>query len=464
MLSLGISCSSQKPAPNKIKKAVAQFTADSCFKAAGISLIISDTKNNKVLSEFNSDMVLSPASCQKLITTASALEILGPDYKFKTVILIDGKIENGLLNGNLIVKAYGDPSLNSKYFAEQKNICKQILAKLKTHNIKSIQGKIITNTDYFTASIPATWIWEDIGNYYGTVPHALTYNDNMYSLFFESGKAGTLTKIKNSKPLRTGLTFENKVLSSNVNRDLAYIFGGNTSTKRRIEGSIPQNKKNFSVKGALQSPEISFLSDLQEELEKNNISVLNAILKTEKTHEIFSILSPPLKDIIFQTNQKSINLFADHILFEIGQKQNGIASWKSGTKAIKEYWNQKNTSAKYISLYDGSGLSHFNSVSAGFFNQLLEYMYNSSNKNTFIQSLPVAGKSGTLKSFGKNTVIEYNWKAKTGSMTGVRSYCGYLKSSSGKTYTISLIINNYNCSSSNLKNKVLNLLINIYNS
>nr|WP_320118456.1 D-alanyl-D-alanine carboxypeptidase/D-alanyl-D-alanine-endopeptidase [uncultured Marinifilum sp.] len=464
LLSLNTSCSSQKLAPNRIKKAVEQFTSDSCFKAAGISLVISDTENNKIISELNSDMVLSPASSQKLITTASALEILGSDYQFKTAFLSDGKIENGLLKGNLIIKAYGDPTLNSKYFPEQKDISKQIIEKLKALNIRTIQGKIIINTDYFATSIPATWIWEDIGNYYGTVPHSLTYCDNMYSLFFESGKAGTLTKIKNIVPFKTGLSFENKVLSSTVNRDLAYIFGGNTSPKRRIEGSIPQNRKNFIVKGALHSPEISLLYDLQQELKANNISVKNSLIKTEKTREIFTILSPPLKDIIFQTNQKSINLFADHILFEIGHKQNGIASWKSGIKAIKEYWDKKNTATKYISLYDGSGLSHFNSVSASFFNQLMAYMYNSSNKKIFIESLPIAGKSGTLKSFGKNTSIELNWKAKTGSMTGVRSYCGYLKSSSGKTYSISLIINNYKCSSSELKNKVVNLLINIYNS
>ena len=461
---MGISCSSQQTRPNKIQKALNEFATDSCFKAASIGIVVANTKNGKELASLNGNLALTPASSQKLITTATALELLGNDFRFKTKILTGGTIVNGVVKGNLIVKGFGDPSLNSKYFKNRQDICKAIVQKLKKQNILKIHGRIIVDTDYFKSSIPSTWIWEDIGNYYGTVPHAFSYKDNMYTLYFNSGKAGSLTQIVKIIPEQTGLEFDNQVISSTVKRDLAYIFGGNTNTQRRIEGSIPQNRKNFAVKGALQSPEISFLHDLNNELSASNILVNNSEIKGLKRRELFSIHSPKLEEIVYWTNQKSVNLFADHLLFELGKQQNEQANWKNGVNAIKEFWNKKDIDSNYQSLYDGSGLSHFNAISANYFNQILLYMHHSVNREIFLSSLPTAGKSGTLKSFGKNTAIELNWRAKTGSMTGVRSYCGYLKTSKGEVYTVSILLNNYKCSTSKLNNKVLNLLIKVYNS
>lgn len=460
----GISCSSQKSNSNKIQNILNEFATDSCFKAASIGIVIANTEDESELASLNRNMVLTPASSQKLITTATALEVLSNDFRFKTSIVTDGTIESGIVKGNLIVKGFGDPSLNSKYFKERQDVCKIIVQKLRKRKIRKIQGKIIVDTDYFQSSIPSTWIWEDIGNYYGAVPHSLSYKDNMYTLFFNSGKAGSPTKIDRIVPEKTGLKFENEVVSSTINRDLAYIFGGNTNTQRRIEGSIPQNRKSFAVKGAIQTPEISFLHDLNKELSASNIIVNNSEIKALKRRELFSIHSPKLEEIVYWTNQKSVNLFADHLLFEIAKQKNEKANWKNGVNAIKDFWNEHGIKSNYQSLYDGSGLSHFNAISASYFNQILLYMHSSANQEAFLSSLPIAGKSGTLKSFGKNTAIELNWKAKTGSMTGIRSYCGYLKNSKGEVYTVSILLNNYNCSNSKLNNKVLNLLIKVYNS
>lgn len=460
----GFSCTSQKTTDNKIQQFIDEFTADSCFYSAGIGIIVKDVEKGKILAQHNSKMALTPASSQKLVTTASALEILGEDYQFKTLIETDGNIVKGILKGNLIIKGGGDPTLESKYFESRQNIARQIVFKLKELNINAIDGNILVDNSYFKPSIPRTWIWEDIGNYYGAVPNAINYRDNMYTLFFKSEQAGRKTKISKTLPHNTGLKFDNQVVSSEINRDLAYIFGGNTSNLRRIEGSIPQNRNEFKVKGAFLHPELALLEDLKTELKNNNIKVLNEKgLSKNNRKDLFKILSPKLKDIVYWTNQKSVNLFADQLLFEIGQKQNEKADWETGTKTINEFWREKGIETKYQNLLDGSGLSHFNAISAEFFSQILTSMYYSNNYNAFLSSLPVAGKSGTLKHFGKSSVIASNWKAKTGSMTGVRTYCGYLKNSKNKPYIVCILINNHQCSSKELNNKLLNLLIHIYN-
>ncbi|NOU61347.1 D-alanyl-D-alanine carboxypeptidase/D-alanyl-D-alanine endopeptidase [Marinifilum caeruleilacunae] len=461
----GFSCSSQKTTPNKIQQAVDEFTADSSFVAAGIGILVKDVEKDEVLAHHNSKMALTPASSQKLITTATSLEILGSQYQFKTLVETDGKLKNGVLEGNLIIRGAGDPSLESKYFESRKNIAGKIVSELLELKIKVIQGDVLLDDSYFESSIPRTWIWEDIGNYYGAVPNAINYRDNMYTLHFASGKAGERTTIVKTVPKNTGLVFENEVVSSEINRDLAYIFGGNTSNYRRIEGSIPQNRKNFKVKGAFLNPKLALLEDLIAELKKNKIQILQkSNSSAEEKTQLFEMPSPALSEIVYWTNQKSVNLFADQLLFELGKNQNKEAGWKSGIKAIQDFWESNGIETQHQKLFDGSGLSHFNAISADFFSQILTFMYGSPEYETFLSSLAVAGKSGTLKYFGKGSRLESNWKAKTGSMTGVRSYCGYLTNSKGETYTVCILINNYNCSSKALNNKLLNLLINIYNS
>lgn len=470
VLSLGLiicflACSSQKKSTNKIQESISEFITDSCFYAAGIGIVVSNTENGEIIAEHNAKMALTPASSQKLITTSTALAVLGADYQFKTTIITDGEIINGNLYGNLIIKGFGDPSLESKYIESPESFSKQIIKQLSKLNITTIHGSVIIDNSYFKSSIPATWIWEDIGNYYGTVPNALNYRDNAYTLFFESEKAGTKAKLIKTEPAFTGLEFDNQIISSTIERDLAYIFGGNTSKQRRIEGSIPQNRKEFRIKGAILDPKVGLLEDIKAELKLSNIHILNRKIESQKNHqEIDTIYSPNLSELIYQTNQKSINLFADQLLFEIGKKQLDNADWDSGIKAINEFWQSKNIETKYQKMLDGSGLSHFNAISAEFFNQILNYMYHSNDYNVFLKSLPVAGESGTLKYFGNNSVLKSKWMAKTGSMNGVRSYCGYLNNSKGETYSVCILINNYHCSSNELNNKLLKLLITIYNS
>lgn len=465
ILLCNISCKAQVDKSISAQKYVDDFIADSCFHSAGVGIVVSNLKTGETLASNQAHLGLTPASTQKLITSAAALETLGPDYQFKTQIKIDGDVlADGTLNGNVIVKGFGDPSLGSKYFANKKSIELQIAEKLLQNNIKKISGKIITDASYLESKIPATWIWEDIGNYYGAVPNGLTFKDNTYTIYFSSGQAGSKTKISKTEPRKTGLLFDNQVVSSSINRDLAYIFGGNTSNKRRIEGSIPKNRSSFKVKGALLLPENSLVEALNKSITKLGIRIENKNLAAKKSKLLFTLYSPKLSEIVKVTNQKSVNLFADHLLFEMGKKMSGEASWESGINAVNQFWKEKGLETKYISLYDGSGLSHFNSISASFFDQILKQMDQSKYKNEFITSLPVAGQSGTLKNFGKNSVIKEKWIAKTGSMTGVRSYCGYLTTKNGTKLSVSILINNYSCTSTLLNNKLLNLLNKLYNS
>tara|TARA_R110001583_G_scaffold11547_2_gene51974 strand:- start:23683 stop:25110 length:1428 start_codon:yes stop_codon:yes gene_type:complete len=452
-----VSVFAQKPSAQKI---VDSFVGQEIFRSASIGIEIRDLKTGELLAASDSEKSLTPASTQKLITTATALEILGSDFQFKTDVYITGRIDKyGNLMGNLIIRGFGDPTLGSKYFPKNNRFISTVYAELKKLGIRQINGKLIVDRSYYQSTIPRTWIWEDIGNYYGAVPHPLSYRDNTYTLHFDSKGAGQLTQIRRISSKQEDLKVSNKVMSSTINKDQAYIFGGNTSTHRIVEGTIPQNRSDFKVKGAVSKPEMVLLSDLRKVLEAGGIPVKEHVFKTKTQKTLIQFNSPPLSDIVALTNQKSINLFADHLLFQIGIKQKKEGSWQTGIDAIKEFWQSQGIDSKSLLLHDGSGLSHFNAISAHTLNQILVHMNKSVNSVAFLNSLPIAGKNGTLKNFGKNSLLAGTFKAKSGSMTAVRSYSGVLTKPNGQQLAISLIVNNYTCTSIQLYHKVKAMLV-----
>ncbi|MDE5424171.1 D-alanyl-D-alanine carboxypeptidase/D-alanyl-D-alanine-endopeptidase [Ancylomarina sp. DW003] len=459
LLLTSVSVFAQKP---KDQKVIDDFVNQDIFKSASIGIEVCDLETGQVLASYQSEKSLTPASTQKLITTASALEILGADFQFKTDVYITGRIdENGNLMGNLIVRGFGDPTLSSKYFPENIHFISSFYKAFKQQGIKQINGKFIIDDSYYQSSIPRTWIWEDIGNYYGAVPHSLSYKDNTYTLHFESKEAGQLTQISKISNKQDDLKFLNKVTSSTINRDRAYIFGGTTSEQRIVEGTIPQNRSDFKVKGAVSNPSMVLRTELEKILNAGNIDIKGGDYRTKTQKTILEYKSPQLSDIVALTNQKSINLFADHLLFEIGAHQKKEGNWKTGIDAIKEFWQSKGIDSEGLFLHDGSGLSHFNAISVHSLNQILIHMNKSENSDAFFNSLPIAGKNGTLKNFGKQSLLASKFKAKTGSMMGVRSYSGVLTKSNGKQIAISFIINNYTCSSRDISTQFKNLLIRI---
>ncbi|MFA8433629.1 MAG: D-alanyl-D-alanine carboxypeptidase/D-alanyl-D-alanine-endopeptidase [Marinifilaceae bacterium] len=463
------SCTGQTPPPSKAQRAIQHFASDTELKHASIGFLARDLSSGKTIAQHQAEKSLAPASTLKLLTTATALEILGPDFQFSTQIAHNGKVlPSGQLNGNLYLIGGGDPTLASKYFPLQKDILSHWRKKMQEYPITSIQGKLAIVENCYDQELPRTWIWEDIANYYGAMIHSISYRDNTYTLFFESGPAGTPTKIHKIDPPLNEIEFKNQVISSSVNRDQAYIFGGPESSSRIIKGSIPQKRKNFKVKGALPYPGKILRNDFQSELEQSGIPIRGKSLEKDIVSSPLTVLwehrSPKLSDIVYQTNQKSINLFAEHLLCQIGVQVYQKGNLSHGLQAMKEFWKGNKMDIQGIQLFDGSGLSRFNAINASFLTKVLVYMTHSPNSSAFRNSLPIAGKSGTLKNFARGTVLENKLQAKTGSMQGVRCYSGYLPNSKGKLIAFTLIINNYNCSPSALSEKVKQLLIKIYYS
>lgn len=462
-------------AQNTIQSSINTFVAGPELKNAIVTFQAIDLSTGEQIASYNPLMSVPTASTAKLFSTATAIELLGSDYRPETRIYIDGKIDKeGTLNGNVWIRGGGDMTLGSKFFNEPGHERDFLIAwvdSLKKKGITSISGAIIADgSEFGYAGVPDGWNWSDMGNYYGAGPSGICVFDNMLKLHFETGStAGTKTKLVTTFPIVPDLVLHNYVTSENVSGDNSYIFGAPYSLDRFATGSLPLNHKGFEVKGSLPDPEFQLAYELMQQLTNSGIlvregakSVRQMDLQQKNRYStsysmLFTHKGQRIIDIATLTNMKSINLFAEGLVCLVGYKMTGNGSTDEGLKQMEKYWsNQIDWNGLYIK--DGSGLSRSNGISAFHFCELLKVMSKSKNAQAFYSTLPVAGKSGTLSSLCKDEPGQGRVVAKSGTMSRIKSYSGYVQSKSGKKIAFSITVNNFNSSSAAVTKKIEKVL------
>ncbi len=465
----------------RLTNAIETFANDPAFKYGGISVSIVDVESGKLIAGHQSNLGTTPASSLKVITTAAALHYLGEDFRFKTELQHDGNIdENGTLQGNLYIKGYGDPTIGSHHFdkAEKLDVVMQKFAEaIKKAGIKKINGYIIGDGSYFDTEVVGNkWLWEDLGNYYGSGAHGLNIQENMYFIDFQQvSQLGATPKVIKIRPTIPNLLLLNEVKSDvKGSGDNAYIFGAPYAYTRYIRGTIPVGNKTFTIKGSIPDPPFFTAHYLADVLEKNGIETSkltssyfdykrNQENKEGQRATIFTYQSPNLREIVFKTNMKSVNLYCEAMLRMIGKKINNDSTPEGGLKAVYDYLEKNKMNTKGFFLLDGSGLSPMNSATSFQMAQAIRIFIQDKNiADAFKRSLPVSARSGSMKYLLRGTVAEEKVFAKSGGMERVRSYTGYMKTKSGQLLSFSMIANNFTCKSSEVRKKMEKLMLAIY--
>lgn len=430
---------------------------------AAISVSVVDLASQQVVVQTDPMISLVPASILKVVTTATALEVFGPDYRFKTELRYAGIIRNDTLFGDLQIIGGGDPTLGSKYFPETKNFEEAWISALKGKRIRVITGNLIADATIFDHAIPGSWVWEDLGNYFGAGASGLSVYDNTMEIHLKSPAiAGQPTQVVKVIPEIPGLELKNEVHSSDINSDQAYVFGNPEDSHRVIRGTIPKGQSDFVVKASMPDPATFLATDFGQKLKSAGIELKGNVLSEKARPEdeiIAETLSPPLRDIIKLTNHESINLFAEHLLKHLSLQKNSQGNTKDGCAFVIDYWKAKGIDLNSLFMSDGSGLSRFDALTAENMTGILAYMKNrSTNTIDFTRSLPSAG-DGTLSFFATEKFPGGSLRAKSGSMTRVRCYAGYLETRSGKTLAFAIMLNNFQCSQSAAIRKIEELLV-----
>jgi serine-type D-Ala-D-Ala carboxypeptidase/endopeptidase (penicillin-binding protein 4) len=431
------------------------FHADTSLAHASVSLCVADAKTGNITIEYNSGISLAPASVMKIITSSAALELLGPAYTFKTTVGYTGVLNkrSGLLKGNIIIHGGGDPALGSKYFPDHySNFLNNWVAEIKKAGIKKIKGKIITDDSYYDyLPVPGKWIWEDIGNYYGAGAYGLSIYDNTYEIHFKTSSEGTPPSINAIIPNECRSELSDFLVSSGTT-DEGYVYAAPYSTAGWMAGTVPVDQQDFVLKASITDPPLFLAKLFNERLKAFGIKIsgdpnslrLEQNYQAAKVIPITETVSPPLSDIISVLNHESVNLFAEHLIKELGKKFKNNGSTASGAEVMYEFLRSSGIDINGAFIEDGSGLSPFDAINTRELVNLLVYLWNKGKYfNEFYSSLPDAGKNGTLKNSFTDPVFESRLRAKGGSMTRVRSFAGYFTTASGKKMVFSIIINNY---------------------
>ena len=444
------------------QSAVDSFTKNSNLQHAGISILVKDANTGKTLYQHRADKSAVPASTMKLVTTATALELFGADFRFKTILAYDGQISaDSLLRGNLYIVGSGDPTLGSTKTGEAEFLENWVKA-IRSVGIKTIDGQILTDESIFDrqAANPR-WLWEDIGNAYAPGIHGISYLDNTLRVVFKTAAIGTTPEIIRTEPAIEGMTFDNNLKATAITYDKGYFYGEPFSLRRSIYGEIPANRQEFIVKSDIPHPAATLVNDLSQRLTKQGFTLNNKSLPLGVKQVFYTHSSPPLSEIITETNSKSNNHYAEYLFRQIGTRAGTPATIDNSIKTIRDFWQAKGLPVAQLFQCDGSGLSPTNGVSAEFFVALLDYMRNKSkNYAAFYESLSVAGESGTLESLLRKTALKGKVYAKSGTLTRVKAYAGYVNYKD-KSLIFAIIVNNYNGSQNNVIKLVEDFLIEI---
>ncbi len=469
LLLFSLVCSGQTLEESTRKLAESEKVRDGRFSFYALDL---DAGN--ALVDYDIDRKMSPASTVKLITTYAALDILGADHRFKTQVGYRGEIDqHGTLNGNLIIEAGGDPVLDSeafqKSYGDGSPFTSQIIAALKGRGIKTIRGVIIIDESHYAGiDVPDEWTWQDMGNYYGAGAHAFTFNENLFSIYFKSGsKPGTLTSISRTDAILRNTLLINEVRSAAINSDQAYVYSAPKSDRMIVHGEIPLNKKEFKVKAAMPHPAAEFTQRLEKAFAAADISYEEtdggqSLAMSQGILDMTELLvmeSPRLIDITSYTNLKSNNLFAEHLLRQIGKKRKNEGSFNKGAEALEEWCQSKDISTRGLRVKDGSGLSRADLVSARMMVNLMEALSKESYFNEFMKALPCAGVSGSMRRIGVGSNIAGRMYAKTGYIEGVRAYAGYLEKKEGGYIAFCMLANDYDMSASQMRKELGRLMV-----
>lgn len=437
------------------------------FDGSHWGVAIMNLRTGALLYERNATRRFTPASNVKLYTTAAALEQLGPDYRYQTRLYARGSMENGVLQGDLVVRGAGDPTLGGyEQRTDPTAIFRTWADSLRVVGITHIQGNIIGDDNVF-ADMPLGhgWSWDDTPYAYAAELGGLVFNQNKIEVTIVGRTVGQPGRI-HWEPANTDyvrLVNQTKTIASTASIDEEYRRPLGTNTIY-LRSKVPVGRVEREDL-AISNPTLYFTHVLRDVLLYEGLSVDGAPVDVDSlsappsytdgtVHRIATYPSPPLAEIVFSLNHESLNLYAEQVLRTLGVERPQVTdedvepgSAEMGIEAAMRTLVRAGIDTSRIQLADGSGLSRHNLVTPQATVQLLRYMWDHPNPDVagaFYASLPVGGKSGTLEyRYADGARARGQVHAKTGTLSNVSSLSGYITTAAGTPLAFSMMCNQY---------------------
>lgn len=409
-------------------------------------IYVKDLKSGRVIVASNPKKTYIPASVTKAVTAASVMSLCDSTERFRTEIVATGRVSGGQLDGNVIIKCNGDPTVGSRHFKKHDDIADEVIAALCSHGIKSVNGDVIIDSRGFDGSdgIPAGWSDEDLVWPYGAELFGANFCDNTVAVTMPSKKI---------VPVTPALDVVHEVSKGPIRYSRERGEG-----VIRATGTLPRKKRTVSLVNP--KPWSTMKEHITSRMKTAGIDVMARKFGGKLPETVIGVYkSPRYIDILRSLMYRSDNLMAEGML-------RTIAPGSSRSEALLEQsdiWGDFDLDVKGIVVEDGSGLSRSNRLTPQFLGNLLSVMATGSVGRSYVELFPRAGMDGTMRNFMAGTPLEGRIAMKTGSMKGVQSYAGYLLDDKGMpTHVVVFIANDFNCSRSVLRQELARMLTELF--
>jgi len=427
------------------------------FSRSRWGILIQPLSSTATLYSRDAQKYFIPASNVKLLTTAAALQKLGADFRIKTSVY-SGE------NGSLYVAGRGDPSITE---AQLKSLAQQ----LKRSGVDRV-NELIGDDSYFQGSaVNPNWEWEDAQSGYGAPINSLIFNQNAIELLLSPQAIGQPLKVTFAEPkLANQWQIQNNSVTVAQNESEFIEVGREFDRPAiRVSGQLKVGAESESAYVAVVNPANNFLQHFQQVLAAEGIPVKQALVASVSRNfnqELATVESPPLAQLVRETNRESNNLYAEVLLRLLGKVTDKKPLPQTltgkmpvpqedtdeiGLKELKTALTQLGVNPNSYILADGSGLSRHNLISPEALVQTLRFMANSPAASIYRQSLPIAGESGTLKNRLNSTPNRVILQAKTGTLSGVSALSGYIEVPDYEPLVFSIIVNQSGLSAASMR-------------
>ncbi len=427
-----------------------------------VSIYIKEAgSGGRELASLNASKTRIPASVIKVLSTYAAVLKLGFNYRWPTQFYTTGTLKNGVLNGDLVVKGFGDPTLSSKDLP-------RIVSNIKAKGIKKVTGNIVIDRTHFAVGTKNNSGF-DKHTYspYNAMPDAMMFNERVSTICITPNKNVVYKKIVDgSYKIKNNLQRVNKPCKGRYSWPGIKIDNSSVTPEVWLQGKISKKCGKRNISKVITKPYKSFYYALKDALKKGGVTVTGKMRLNKvpsNANILFTHYSRSLEKIISKTAKKSNNLYARHLLLHLGAKMYGAPSTLAkGRKAVEYILRSKGAlGGGMLYIDNGSGLSRTSKLNAKLLAQMYDNAY-SRYGSRWMKTLSIAGVDGTIRRRFRGTVVRNRAWMKTGTLNRVKNIGGYVKSRSGRMYTVVILVNTKKgrWKASQLQNNIMKWLVN----
>ncbi len=429
---------------------------DTAFAHAHWGVVIRSLATGETLYRRNESKAFIPASNQKLLTGAAALELLGPDFRYRTEVVATGPVQNGVLRGDLVVRASGDPTISWRFNeGDARTVFRAWADSLRAHGVRRIAGAVVGVDEVFDDPVYGWgWAWDDLGGQFAAPVAGLQFNESSVLVeLFPASRAGA-PGIVALNPPSGHVRLENRTTTVEAGRpariEIGYVELDDVLV---VSGEIPRDTSGISQRVGVRDPARYFITALRETLREAGIAVEGRAMLREDLDDdapalrpgarLFMHHSPPLREILPVMMKPSQNQIAEALLKTVAAEERGQGRAAVGAQVVDSLFVAWGLETGGLSMRDGSGMSRYNFLTPILLIGLLERMTRSPHWELWYASQPVAGIDGTLRSRMRGTPAEGNVHAKTGTLSNIRALSGYVTTADGERLVFAMLVNHH---------------------